>query len=482
MNELATKLILAGCYSVLVTGIAYAVLRLLARCLAAVRQWKFIWLAAIGLGLWLFGLTAISDRPLLDAEPTLGFLTHPVEFDVITRPLAELESASRARLSFLPPSVVTIYTLGILVMLAKSVLAWDARRRLVAATRDASPAELTEVRQWVRQFCALTGIAEPAIRVSTRHVSPYTVAAPRPTIVLTEFALQRLQREELRLVILHELVHLQCSDHFMQYLLEFGTAVLWFNPFVHLLARDYGLACELHCDSQVLTRYNGRSDTYREAFLAIIRGSLDRSYATQTVTHGFSGRYRARAIMRRLANIQNPLAPRRTFIPRALCGLGAMLLAVTASFAKPGLEHSEGGSRGFISPLLRHARIVSPMGMRVSAFDSSRIVMHEGVDLDVPTDTTVVAVQDGIVEFTQYNDDFPYGLHVVLSHSNGFRTRYANLNEVLVDAGDLVRQGDVIGRTGASGASLEPHLHFELRRGDVALDPEGFIDFNAGRR
>ena len=72
---------------------------------------------------------------------------------------------------------------------------------------------------------------------------------------------------------------------------------------------------------------------------------------------------------------------------------------------------------------------------------------------------------------------------VAIDHGDDSETRYAHLSSVAVAAGELVRQGDVIGYVGSTGASTGPHLHFELRFDGRAVDPLGYLvdDVTAAR-
>jgi murein DD-endopeptidase MepM/ murein hydrolase activator NlpD len=63
---------------------------------------------------------------------------------------------------------------------------------------------------------------------------------------------------------------------------------------------------------------------------------------------------------------------------------------------------------------------------------------------------------------------------VWLDHGNGLRTLYAHLNAVLVERGQIVLQGQQVGRAGSSGHSTGPHLHFEVKQDMVKLDPLAF--------
>jgi murein DD-endopeptidase MepM/ murein hydrolase activator NlpD len=75
--------------------------------------------------------------------------------------------------------------------------------------------------------------------------------------------------------------------------------------------------------------------------------------------------------------------------------------------------------------------------------------------------TPVVASADGTVIRAGW-DNMGYGWMVWIEHDNGYKTLYAHLSRYDVDAGQIVRQGQLIGLSGNSGNSLGPHLHFEI--------------------
>lgn len=86
---------------------------------------------------------------------------------------------------------------------------------------------------------------------------------------------------------------------------------------------------------------------------------------------------------------------------------------------------------------------------------------HQGIDLAVAYGQDVKAATAGKVAFAGVQNG--YGTTVVIDHALGRQTRYAHLSEALVRAGDVVAEGQVVGRSGNSGRSTGPHLHFELR-------------------
>ncbi len=102
---------------------------------------------------------------------------------------------------------------------------------------------------------------------------------------------------------------------------------------------------------------------------------------------------------------------------------------------------------------------------------------HEGIDIPAPIGTPVVAVKDGIVK---YSDDriSGYGNMIVLEHAGQVFSVYAHLDDSLVTAGTRVKRGQLIARSGNTGRSTGPHLHFEIRVKDQARDPAAYLKVN----
>ena len=124
---------------------------------------------------------------------------------------------------------------------------------------------------------------------------------------------------------------------------------------------------------------------------------------------------------------------------------------------------------GFRFPL-RHYRITSRFGMRNDPISGGH-QMHRGIDLAAPEGTEVFAVADGIVTATGF--DPVYGNYVIISHNNNYTSLYGHLQTINTVLRLEVKSGNLIGRVGSTGQSTGPHLHFELRRGGIAVDPSG---------
>lgn len=111
-------------------------------------------------------------------------------------------------------------------------------------------------------------------------------------------------------------------------------------------------------------------------------------------------------------------------------------------------------------------------GWRQDPIDGSR-EFHKGVDIVAPPGTPVRAAADGLV--TSAGRMAGYGSMVQLSHGFGMSTRYGHLSRVLVGPGQRVKRGDVIGLVGSTGRSTGPHLHYEVFRAGVQVDPRKFL-------
>jgi len=139
---------------------------------------------------------------------------------------------------------------------------------------------------------------------------------------------------------------------------------------------------------------------------------------------------------------------------------------ITPSFSKKLLTDS-GIPPTFGWPC-RRSRVSSKMGYRRDPFTGKR-AFHHGVDLVPGYGTSVYASMDGVVTHAGWMGG--YGKLIVIQHRNSFSTRYGHLSSILVTKGKRVHQGQRIGKVGSTGRSTGAHLHFEIRKGNKAIDP-----------
>jgi len=98
---------------------------------------------------------------------------------------------------------------------------------------------------------------------------------------------------------------------------------------------------------------------------------------------------------------------------------------------------------------------------------------HTGVDLSVPSGSTVKATADGIVSFAGWTENS--GIVVVAEHGHGFSTAYAHNRKALVRVGQRIARGDAIAMSGSTGVSTGPHVHYEIWRNGRHTNPAGFL-------
>lgn len=115
-------------------------------------------------------------------------------------------------------------------------------------------------------------------------------------------------------------------------------------------------------------------------------------------------------------------------------------------------------------------------GIITSTFATSRSGNpHHGIDIATPHGTVILAAHSGTVVESGWQNSI-YGNAVLIDHGNGWQTHYAHCSKVLVKSGDTVRQGQKIALVGSTGNSTGPHLHLELIKDGVYLNPNAYFN------
>lgn len=137
---------------------------------------------------------------------------------------------------------------------------------------------------------------------------------------------------------------------------------------------------------------------------------------------------------------------------------------------------SGGGGRASRSPSSVSLQFQWPLDQVAvtSRFGERGGARHEGIDLRARIGTQVRAAEAGRVVYAG-NQIRGYGRLIVIRHADGLATVYAHHSQLLVKKGQFVKKGQKIGFSGKSGTTSGPHLHFEVRDGVLAVDPEVWI-------
>jgi peptidoglycan hydrolase-like protein with peptidoglycan-binding domain len=135
------------------------------------------------------------------------------------------------------------------------------------------------------------------------------------------------------------------------------------------------------------------------------------------------------------------------------------------------------GIPGGTTPVSGPVRLLRPVPGRIGdgfGAPRGRGRRHTGIDFPVQAGTRIGAAGVGVVEFAGWNTG-GYGNLVVVRHRLGYATWYAHMSRIAVSAGQSVTGGTTLGYVGSTGHATGPHLHFELRRNAVPIDPVPYL-------
>lgn len=119
--------------------------------------------------------------------------------------------------------------------------------------------------------------------------------------------------------------------------------------------------------------------------------------------------------------------------------------------------------------------VTNPFGPSVHPF-TGQWYLHKGMDIAQSSGTPVVATANGMVSKVDF-EALGYGNYVEIKHEYGFSTKYGHLLKSVVRRGQSILRGQVIAYVGSSGLSTGPHVHYEIRIGNQAIDPTKYLNF-----
>ena len=118
------------------------------------------------------------------------------------------------------------------------------------------------------------------------------------------------------------------------------------------------------------------------------------------------------------------------------------------------------------------SRIASGYGYRIHPIYKTR-KLHTGMDFSAKSGTPIYATGDGKIS-KLIRSRRGYGNHVIIDHGYGYKTLYAHMKKYIVQKGQKVKRGEVIGYVGNTGTSVAPHLHYEVIKDNKKIDPANF--------
>lgn len=121
---------------------------------------------------------------------------------------------------------------------------------------------------------------------------------------------------------------------------------------------------------------------------------------------------------------------------------------------------------------IKNNPVSSGYGYRIHPV-TGKFEFHNGIDIPMKEGTPIYAYSDGIVETVEYRSYANNaGKYIAIIHKEGYETLYLHLSKVLVYNGQLIKKGELLGLSGSTGRTTGPHLHFEIKRNGIAINPE----------
>lgn len=349
-----------------------------------------------------------------------------------------------------------------------------------------------------------------ALRSTTRSISPFAVCWPQPTIIVPTALMGRLSDCQLQMVLRHEANHLAQYDPQRAALMRLVGVVLWFNPFLRLIADRVQIAAELCCDAVATRSGLEARRAYAAAYLEALR--LSARAATPSPVAAFSRhdpgshKLRIRHMVQGDSRCSLPLWLSVALIGLALAA-GSALAAVQIGVTTPARSQVVVAVAGdspsmpvapeasplpsdeavmahaindvFANPAIRFGFPVAKprITSRYGADGGSRTRPHRGLDFAAVSGAPVYAPANATVTAatTQYPDGPDYGTVVVLDHGGGWQSLYAHLDSFDVQPGQRVTAGTQIGRAGITGKVTGPHVHMEMLLNGQRVDPEPLL-------
>jgi murein DD-endopeptidase MepM/ murein hydrolase activator NlpD len=225
------------------------------------------------------------------------------------------------------------------------------------------------------------------------------------------------------------------------------------------------------------------------ARLALLDPSLDRIESNQTKALAAIDRAAERAASRDAAIVaETGLDPAKLVLPHGEGGVGGPYIPAELDANEPAFDPALTrvardvataerlkALMSFVPlrmPLSGDPSVTSGFGYRADPF-LGRLALHPGVDLAEAYGAEIHAAASGRV--VHAGPAGGYGNMVEIDHGNGLATRYAHMSEALVEEGEAVDKGAVLGRLGSTGRSTGPHLHYEVRVDGEPVDPERYL-------
>lgn len=262
-------------------------------------------------------------------------------------------------------------------------------------------------------------------------------------------------------IIQHEKVHGYQWHSLDLLLMEIFTIAFWFNPFVFLLKRSLKTTHEYIADQAVILNSVSTQD-----YLSILVSGTEKACLS-----GITNHFKYLTIKNRIEMITK----NKTYKLKKLGYLIFMPLLAFLIFAFS-YNPSTKENVPFLIPIDKTDIVKYSVTHGTTMIDpfTKKERVHYGIDIVADEGTKIIATADGIVTYAKFSEK-GWGNLIIIRHDENYETWYAHLKEFSVDPGEKVKAGQAIASVGSTGKSTGPHLHYEVRKDGVRVDPEMYF-------
>ncbi|AXT56019.1 hypothetical protein D1815_09740 [Aquimarina sp. AD1] len=275
-------------------------------------------------------------------------------------------------------------------------------------------------------------------------------------------------------VIEHEKAHIKLWHTADLILTEIYVVIFWFNPFSYFFRKSIRSVHEFQADSFVLN-----TQIKKSYYLELLISTLQTRQTKKL--HSY---FNHSLIKKRIDMITKTNSNQKSIF-RYILLLPIFMILLTA-FIKPKFDDKnivdniiEEEMKVEIPPSIfpiengSKDNITAVYGKTHKHPLLKKKVIHKGIDIRAKIGTSVLATEDGTVSVAK--DKGNWGNLIVITHANGYETWYAHLDSFEVTENQKVNKGQVIGKTGNTGLSTGPHLHYEVKLNGKNMDPMDYL-------
>ena len=442
-------------FSLIWTGLLAGGAQFLSREPVPARFAHTIWRGAAVLAFlpWVIaGVYALIPTPLATPIPDMPYIGGA----------AEALSANAAIQAATDASATSVIGIILLVLL---VSGWAVRFgfnmlcqvRLQAIKRLATPNDQVTAQRWAKAL----GLSQTPTTASIPHGSPFLAGISRRTIYLPDAITDQADAD---IILAHECTHIARGDLVTRPFERLVADVFWFSPFAWMMRRELDYWREAATDEQTAA-LTGDNFAYARALANTAR--VTRPMPQQALPVAAFILPRHETLKKRLTQLlqRDARKPRQRL---AIMALAAGLVLAPLSLAQ---ATSVASSSIFVHPVLASsAKVSAPFGEVYYEWENEK-KWHYGVDLAAKYQSAIYAPADAKVLWKGKKDG--YGYTVDIGFEDGRKMRFASLHKILVEKGQKLKAGDVIGKVGKSAPNATgPHVHLEVYKDGEHVDPE----------